>query len=342
MRDLRGLAIRHLGGRLELLDQGRLPQREEWVGVDSPWEMISYIQELKVRGGPLIGVASALCLGKYAESGASQGELMEAALALRAARPTAVNLMGAVDAILGLIERQGAVGEIVGAAEHIFAEDVELCQRIGHHGAGLIDQGDQVLTHCNTGGLATAGQGTALGVIRVAWEQGKKIHVWVDETRPLLQGGRLTTWECERLKIPYTLICDSMAAFLMAEKKVSKVIVGADRIACNGDFANKIGTYSLAVNAHFHRIPFYVAAPCTTVDRGCESGGDILIEQRDASEVRGVKGAFGQVQWAMGNGSVYNPAFDITPAGLVTAWILDKKNLFLSNVKDGELYQLGR
>ena len=148
--------------------------------------------------------------------------------------------------------------------------------------------------------------------------------------------------ECERLKIPYTLICDSMAAFLMAEKKISKVIVGADRIACNGDFANKIGTYSLAVNAHFHRIPFYVAAPCTTVDRGCESGGDILIEQRDASEVRGVKGAFGQVQWAIDNGSVYNPAFDITPAELVTAWILDKKNLFLSNVKDGELYQLGR
>ena len=336
MKELRGLAIRHIHGRLELLDQQQLPHQEQWIEVDGPQKMIFCIKELKVRGAPLIGVAASLCLGKYAEAGAGQAQFIQAAHALRESRPTAVNLMRAIDCLLELT-RPYLVPAIVAKAEEIFDEDVKLCQSIGAHGAMLIDDGDRLLTHCNTGGLATAGRGTALGVIQSAWEQNKQIHVYVDETRPLLQGGRLTTWELEKLDIPYTLICDSMAATLMAAKKIDKIIVGADCIANNGDFANKIGTYSLAVNAHYHKIPFYVAAPHTTVNPACKSGLDISIEQRAESEVRGAKGAFGEVQWAAPGVQVNNPAFDITPHELVTAWILDKGNIFLDDIKKGAL-----
>ena len=297
--------------------------------------MIVCIKELKVRGAPLIGVASALSMGKYAESGASQREFIKAAYALREARPTAVNLLWVIDSLLELVRPSYQVDKIVSLAESIFDEDVELCEKIGRHGADLIDKGDRILTHCNTGGLATAGRGTALGVIQTAHEQGKKIHVFVDETRPLLQGGRLTTWELEKLGIPHTLICDSMAASLMALKKIDKIIVGADRIAVNGDFANKVGTYSLAVNAHYHQVPFYVAAPYTTIDKACENGAGIPIEQRVEEEVRGVKGAFGEIQWALGKGDVYNPAFDVTPCELVSTWILDRKNVSSDDVKKG-------
>jgi methylthioribose-1-phosphate isomerase len=183
------------------------------------------------------------------------------------------------------------------------------------NGASLFESGEGVLTHCNTGGLATVGVGTALGVIRRAFEQGKKLHIYVDETRPLLQGARLTAWELQRLKIPFTLICDNMAASLMRQGFVQKAITGADRIALNGDFANKIGTYSVAVNAHHHGIPFFVAAPMTTVDLRCESGADIPIEERAAEEVRG---------GAAKDCAVYNPAFDVTPAKLVGGYVLDK------------------
>ena len=335
MKDLGGLSIRHREGKLEILDQQQLPHRERWVTVDSPQEMIVCIKELKVRGAPLIGVASALCLGKYTESGVDQEEFIRAAYALRESRPTAVNLIWVIDCLLGLAKPSYQVDKIISRAEDIFDEDVELCEKIGRHGAALIDEGDRILTHCNTGGLATAGRGTALGVIQTAHEQGKKIHVFVDETRPLLQGGRLTTWELEKLNIPYTLICDSMAASLMALKKIDKIIVGADRIAVNGDFANKVGTYSLAVNARYHQIPFYVAAPYTSIDKACKNGEGIPIEQRVEKEVRGVKGAFGEIQWALGKGEVYNPAFDVTPYKLVNTWILDRKNVSLDDVKKG-------
>jgi len=223
------------------------------------------------------------------------------------------------------------------AAELLFREDVKLCEQIAKNGAELINDGEGILTHCNTGGLATAGVGTAIGIIRQAHEQGKKIHVYVNETRPLLQGGRLTAWEMGELKIPYTLLCDNMAAILMQQKKVTKVIVGCDRIALNGDFANKVGTYGLAVLAKYHGVPFYVAGPTTTIDMKCETGAQIEIEQRLSAEVHGVKGAFGDVTWAPTTAQVFNPAFDVTPASLVTAWILNDGIYRPENVSKGEL-----
>lgn len=190
------------------------------------------------------------------------------------------------------------------------------------HGEALIKDGDNILTHCNTGGLVTAGIGTALGVVIRAHNKGKKVHVYVDETRSLLQGARLTTWELEKNGIPYTLNCDNMAAALMQTGKVQSIFVDADRIALNGDFANKIGTYNLAVLAHFHNIPFYVVAPYTTIDFNCKNGANIPIEQCMMDEVRGAKGSFGEVIWSLENSQVFNPAFDVTPAELVTAFVL--------------------
>ena len=213
------------------------------------------------------------------------------------------------------------VSEIISEAENIFEEDQQLCKKMGENGAKFIEDGNSILTHCNTGGLATAGIGTALGVIRTASEQGKKIHVYVDETRPLLQGARLTTWELEKLNIPYTLICDNMAAQLMAKKKIQKIFVGADRIAANGDFANKIGTYSLAVLAKFHQIPFFTVAPYSTIDLHCPNGSEIPIEERKSGEVLGY---LDEVQWAPKRAFVHNPAFDVTPVHLVTAIITDE------------------
>jgi methylthioribose-1-phosphate isomerase len=214
---------------------------------------------------------------------------------------------------------------------------VELCEKIARNGEELVADGDGILTHCNTGGLATAGVGTAIGIIQRAQQNGKKIHVYVDETRPLLQGGRLTAWEMKELNIPHTLICDNMAAIMMREGRVQKVIVGCDRIALNGDFANKVGTYGLAILAHYHKIPFYVAGPYTTIDPNCQSGAEIPIEERKPEEVRGVSGAFGEALWAPVECPVRNPAFDVTPADLVSAWILDKQVLYPEDIKSGGL-----
>ncbi len=305
MRDLESLGLRRRSGKLEILDQTLLPHEERWIVVSSPQEMIHEIQRLAVRGAPLIGVAAALSLAAYRGS-----DWAQKAQALREARPTAVNLMNAIDRMLA-----GGQAKADATADDLFHEDVELCRRMAERGAALVREGDQILTHCNTGGLATVGVGTALGVIRVAHEQGKKIHVWVDETRPLLQGARLTAWELGRLGIPHTLICDNMAAFLMAQGKVNRVFVGADRIAVNGDFANKIGTYSLAVNARHHGVPFHVVAPETTRDPKCPSGREIPVEQRDPEEVRAGKSPRGVKVW--------NPAFDVTPRTLITSIILD-------------------
>lgn len=331
-----GLRAKVNGEQIEiyLLDQTLLPHQEQWLNIKSNDQMIEAIKALRVRGAPLIGVAASLMIAKLAASGLSKGELVKSSQALYEARPTAVNLMVCVNRMTEKINKaQYHISDIVEEAIKIFHEDVELCEKIANNGAGLITDGDAILTHCNTGGLATAGAGTALAVIRKAHEQGKKIHVFVDETRPLLQGGRLTTWELQKLGIPCTLITDSMAAHLMSLGKIDKVIVGSDRIAINGDFANKIGTYSAAVNSFYHRIPFYVAAPYTTVDTECVSGEHIPIEQRAADEVRGATGTI----WAPKDVSVYNPSFDVTPAQLVTAWILDKAVFQKKDIDQGVL-----
>lgn len=311
MKNLSSLALRFDGKRLEVLDQTLLPHEEVWREARNPEDMVALIRSLAVRGAPLIGVAAALSLGKWAREG---GEVSSAAEALRAARPTAVNLMNAIDRML---RAHAEKRDLLEEAVRIFDEDVELCRGMAERAARYIDDGDGVLTHCNTGGLATAGVGTALGGIRVAHESGKRIHVYVDETRPLLQGARLTAWELEKLGIPYTLISDNMAAALMARGKVQKVFVGADRIAANGDAANKIGTYGVAVLAHHHKIPFFVVAPSTTLDPHCPSGKEIPIEERDAEEVRAGR--------APKKAPVWNPAFDVTPRALIRAVILEDR-----------------
>lgn len=340
LRPFDSLSLRFDGERLELLDQRRLPDEERWLECSDPFELVALIRELAVRGAPLLGVAAAVCLGRYADSGVSEENFERAAQALRTARPTAVNLMATVDRLRTLSATVGldAVGS---AAMEVFDEDVALSDALADHGAELLANGDSVLTHCNTGGLATVGVGTALGVIRRACENGKKLHVWVDETRPLLQGARLTAWELSRLGIAHTVITDSMAAVVLRSEKVSRVLVGADRIAKNGDFANKIGTYGLAVLARFHGVPFHPVAPSTTVDLGCADGGAIEIEQRHPGEVRGARGAFGVIRWAPESSPGFNPAFDVTPVELVTSLVLDRGVVSREALSKGALSELG-
>jgi methylthioribose-1-phosphate isomerase len=312
------MALRHDGRTLRILDQTLLPDREVWLEAGDPAVMIGHIQRLAVRGAPLIGVAAALSLACMAEAGAAPAALARAAAALRAARPTAVNLMWAMDRMGAVLEAGPAA---LGAeAEAIFAEDVALCEAMARHGLSLFGPGEAVLTHCNSGGLATAGIGTALGVIRRGFEAGLVHHVFVDETRPLLQGARLTAWELARLNIPHTLITDSMAAILMRDGRVQRVLVGADRVARNGDFANKVGTYGLAVQARHHGVPFHPVAPWSTVDLQCPDGQAIPIEQRDPAEVRG----YGAWRWAAAATPAFNPSFDVTPVQLITSLVLDR------------------
>jgi methylthioribose-1-phosphate isomerase len=316
MKDFSSMALKCEGGRLLALDQTRLPAEEHWVECSTPAHMIGLIQRLAVRGAPLIGVAAAFSLAQLARSGAGEKEFRMAAMALRESRPTAVNLMCAVDRMLLASEaNQGHVESILSEAAAIFAEDVALCEALANRGAALVNDGDNLLTHCNAGGLATAGIGTALGVIIRAHQQGKKIHAFVDETRPLLQGARLSAWELKKHGVPHTLICDNMAGALMSRGKVSRVFVGADRIAVNGDAANKIGTYGLAVLAKFHAVPFYVVAPRTTFDPACPTGKEIPIEERNSLEVS--RGSATENAW--------NPAFDVTPRALITNIIFDDK-----------------
>lgn len=308
MKNLESMGLRRREGRLEILDQTLLPHEEKWFTITCSEDMIYHIQRLAVRGAPLIGVAAALALAGEKDYYRAKGS------ALREARPTAVNLMHAMDRmLLAMDEGRGLEEE----AEAIFEEDVSLCRRMGERAAEFLEGG--ILTHCNTGGLATVGIGTALGAIRTAFEAGKKVHVYVDETRPLWQGSRLTAWELQKLGIPFTLICDNMAASLMAKGLVQHVIVGSDRIAANGDVANKIGTYSLAVNAHFHKIPFMVVAPSTTFDPKCPTGKEIPIEERAEDEVRAGKSPAGVGAW--------NPAFDVTPRALITRIVLEDRIL---------------
>ena len=339
MKDLIATSLKYQQGQLWVLDQHQLPDNERWLECASVEAMVDMIRKLQIRGAPLIGIGASLLLALLAERGAGKAALEQAAARLRQARPTAVNLMNCMDRMLQALQSGGpaALGD---CAQRLFDEDIALCLNMARNGAALIPQSARILTHCNTGSLATAGVGTAIGVIAEAHRQGKGIEVYVDETRPLLQGGRLTCWEMRRLQVPYTLICDSMAAMLMAQGKIDCVLVGSDRIAANGDFANKVGTYSLAVNARYHQLPFYVVAPYTTVDPHCADGSQIPIEQRAATEVQGVSGSFGDVRWSPEDAPVYNPAFDVTPAELVTGWILDTAVLSPQQVRDGALGRL--
>lgn len=335
MQTLQTTSLRVEGNQFWILDQQALPQQKNWLPADSVEALVGHIHALRVRGAPLIGLSASLLLALLAERGESREALAAALETLRAARPTAVNLMNNLDRMRSALAQPDHVTALVTEALRLVEEDRALCERIAHAGAALVTPGSRLLTHCNTGGLATAGRGTALGVIAHAFEAGKVANVWVDETRPLLQGGRLTAWELGEWGVPYQLITDSMAASLMAQGEVDAVWVGADRIAANGDVANKIGTYSLAVLAHYHGIPFYVAAPQTTLDPACPNGAAIPIEQRAATEITGVAGSFGAVQWAPENARVYNPAFDVTPAALIGGWVLDSGVVTPAQVRDG-------
>ncbi|AEG60051.1 S-methyl-5-thioribose-1-phosphate isomerase [Desulforamulus ruminis] len=320
------------GNRLRLLDQTKLPGTIEYIECNDYYTVAEAIKRLSVRGAPAIGAAAAY--GLVVGAGQIQTEdpkvflekLESIAGELGATRPTAVNLRWALDRMMLRLSSAGekSVQELrdilLEEAHAIYNEDVESNRRMGEYGQQLFPDEVRVLTHCNAGALATAGYGTALGVIRAAHERGKKVSVYADETRPLLQGARLTSWEMVQEGIPVTLITDNMAGYLMSQKMVDCVIVGADRITANGDVANKIGTYGVAVLAKYHQIPFYVAAPLSTIDMNLSSGEQIPIEERDAREVTHHAG---QVV-APDGVKAWNPAFDVTPNGLVTAIITEK------------------
>jgi len=308
-------------GALLLLDQRGLPHREDWIRLETWPAVAEAIRDMAVRGAPAIGIAAAYGMALAAKAGADR---TEAHRGLAASRPTAVNLFWALDRMEKRAEalRSASHGERVAAlsaeAQAIWDEDVAMCLRMAEHGAPLLPAG-QVLTHCNAGGLSTNGYGTAVGVIRTAFAQGRITSVFADETRPFLQGARLTAYEFQKAGVPVTVLCDNMAGHLMARGEIQSVIVGADRIAANGDVANKIGTYSLAVLAKAHGIPFFVAAPRSTLDAKTASGQDIRIEERSSDEVVRLAG----VQLAPHGVAARHPAFDITPAQLVTAIITD-------------------
>ncbi len=327
MRDVE--PIRWKGGRLSLLDQRRLPQRETYLELHGARDTARAIRSMVVRGAPAIGVTAAFGLALEAgrfRSGHLRDDFERAAGVLLAARPTAVNLRWALER---LRETAAALGEDAAPeklasalrkeALTLYREDISANRALGAAGARVLPRGD-VLTHCNAGALATAGYGTALGVIRAAWSSGRRFGVYATETRPFLQGARLTAWELVRLRIPVTLITDGMVGALLATRKVAAVVVGTDRTAANGDVANKIGTYTIAVLARRHGVPFYVAAPTSSIDLDCASGDDIPIEERDADEVTHIRGR----RVATEGVRVFNPAFDVTPAELVTAIITEQ------------------
>lgn len=318
---------------LRLLDQRQLPARVEELVCRTPEEVGEAIRSLAVRGAPAIGMAAAfgLVLGaariRETEPETFRRELQRVADMLAATRPTAVNLFWALRRMMARADAllpQGIEAVVAGLEEEaraIAREDADVNRRIGLAGAELINDGDGVLTYCNTGALATAAYGTALGVIRVAHEQGKTFTVYACETRPVLQGARLTAWELLQEGIDGVLITDNMAGHLMQQGRIQMVVVGADRIAANGDTANKVGTYPLAVLAARHRVPFYVVAPTSTVDLATPDGEAIEIEQRDADEVRT---ALGRTRLAPADSPAYNPAFDVTPADLITAIVTER------------------
>ncbi len=320
------------GNYIKILDQRRLPLKVCYLKCRDYQSVILAIKDMAIRGAPAIGVAAAMGIALAAKGIKTNNfnlfkkKIKEICYQFLQTRPTAVNLSWALNRMENVLS-EGSFEDLEEMklrlereAINIYEEDIEINQRIGDIGKGLIQNGVGILTHCNAGALATAGYGTALGVIYAAWKEGKRFHVYVDETRPLLQGARLTAWELKRARIPFSLVTDNMAGWLMKNKKIDLVIVGADRIARNGDTANKIGTYSLSVLANYHRIPFYVVAPTSTLDPNLRSGKDIPIEERSQKEVTNFRGK----RIAPKGINVYNPAFDITPHHLIDAIVTEK------------------
>ena len=322
--------IRFENNTLEIIDQTLLPNKLSYIVLNTLEEVFDAIKNLKVRGAPAIGVTAGYGLYIYAVGLFKSGQLnltqiQKGAARLKSARPTAVNLAWAVDRMVAVFETHAKsdpetiLTALDKEAKAIHQSDQNTCDRIGRHGAQLLPQQAQVITHCNTGALATAGIGTALAVVYQAVASGKQVHVFVDETRPVGQGARLTYWELQYNHIPATLMTDSMAAVVMRQQKIDAVLVGADRIAANGDVANKIGTYGLAVLARYHRIPFYVAAPLSSFDFTLSSGSEITIEHRPKEEVLNFWGIEEPEKF-----QVFNPAFDVTPAELISAIITEQ------------------
>jgi len=331
-------------GKVFLIDQRKLPLKYEIINCSTYQEVAEAIKKMKIRGAPAIGVAAAfgIALAAYSSKANTYKEfsldIEKAKNCIALTRPTAVNLFWALERMMNLINKKKDVDLftlkdiILQEAKNIAQEDIEVNKAMGKHGSLLIKDGDSILTHCNAGALATVDHGTALGVIRTAFQEGKNIHVYVDETRPVLQGARLTTWELTQGKIPFTLITDNMAGFLMSKKKIDLIIVGADRIARNGDVVNKIGTYSLSVLARENKVPFYVAAPISTIDMSLKSGEGIPIEERDPKEVTHILGK----QITLAGVKVFNPAFDLTPNRYIEAIITEKgiiRKPFIKNIK---------
>ncbi len=328
MKEERIRAVWWEGGKIALLDQNQLPQQENPIFVETVEELADAVVNMKVRGAPAIGIAAAYGIALAARTGSDpEASALRACELLAQTRPTAVNLFWSLQRMREVVARarQEKMGleemkdVLLMEAERIAQEQDRADRLIGKHGASLLPAGCRALTHCNAGGLATLSFGTALGILKTAYREGKLKKVWVDETRPLLQGSRLTAWELDKWGIPYTVICDNMAGFAMSRGEVDAVVVGADRIARNGDTANKIGTYSLAVLAAHHRIPFYVAAPLSTLDLSIAGGEGIVIEERAPGEVEGFRG----VRTVPEGARVWNPAFDVTPASLITAIITE-------------------
>ena len=324
--------IRWVNGKVRMLDQRVLPQDVRYLDFDTVDEVAAAIKDMVIRGAPAIGAAAAYGLALAASSDANEDresfiqKMIEAGEQLNAARPTAVNLCWAIERILRLLN-QSNVRDVVtlkrmvlDEAERIAAEDVEINRQMGRNALAVIPLNANIIHHCNTGSLATVGYGTALGAIRAAFEDGNAVHVYVDETRPRLQGARLTTWELKQLAIPHTLIADGASGYLMHQGKIDLCLVGCDRVAANGDTANKIGTYNLALVAKAHHVPFYVVGPTSTIDLALRSGEQIPIEERSSEEITQIGG----VSIAPEGTETANPAFDITPASLITAIITEK------------------
>ena len=320
-------------GTVRLIDQTKLPLELEYIETDDYEVLGEAIKQLKIRGAPAIGIAAAfgVVFGVQNLKNMNRAEFRKQADNvmdyLAGTRPTAVNLFWALDRMRAILENSDAdetiehtIHRMLQEAQNILEEDRKICRELGRNGAALLKDNSSVLTHCNAGLLATADYGTALGVIYAAQEQGKNIRVYADETRPLLQGARLTTWELMQNKIDVTLICDNTAAYVMQQGKINCVMVGADRIAANGDVANKVGTYNVAVLAHYHKVPFYVVAPVSTLDISLEEGRHIPIEERAAEEVTE---GFGK-RTAPSGVKVYSPAFDITPHHLISAIVTEQ------------------
>ena len=337
--------VKLLPGKLRLIDQTLLPEKLEYVETDNLEEIYSFIKRLVVRGAPAIGCAAALGLAAVSQKSSAadtktfMDEVSSSADYLASSRPTAVNLFWALNRCVELLKSSKLKSPdemkelLIREALEILSEDIEMCRAIGLNGACLIKDDTRILTHCNAGALATADYGTALSPIYVAHEKGLRLKVFADETRPLLQGARLTAWELDRAGVDVTVICDNMAAFVMRKKMVDIVITGADRIAMNGDSANKIGTYGLAVLASYHKIPFYIAAPYSTIDFSITDGSQIPIEERDRDEV--IRGFWKLTAPASVN--VFNPAFDVTPCELISGIITERGIIippFIENIEN--------